>query len=135
MDTLNQSILAALVALISVLVAAIRFAGRLIDQMIALWARKQIAAFEAHLPNTWQRVIRQAAIFGAQAAEQAGLALRITETADAKKQYAVAAAERWLKSQGYTVDLHLLGDAIEQVILLGLHLPSAETHVSAAPPK
>jgi hypothetical protein len=124
MDTLNQSFLTTIVALVGVLVALIRLVGPILDQALAVWISKEAAQIKAHLPENWRKALHDAAIFGAQAAEQAGVAQLIANAADVKKRYAVAAAERWLKAQGYAVDLTLLGDAVEQVILHGLHLPA-----------
>ncbi|MHB8625619.1 MAG: hypothetical protein ACYDBJ_04515 [Aggregatilineales bacterium] len=124
MDTLNQSILTAIVALVGVIVTVIRVVGPAVDHMVEVWAQQQSARIEAHWPESVRRALQEAAVFGAQAAEQAGLAKLITNAANTKKAYAVAAAERWLRAQGYTVDLSTLGDAIETVILQGLHLPT-----------
>lgn len=129
--TLNDSILTAILALISLLLALVRIGGPLLDQALANWAAREKARLDAHLPAVWQQRLHAAAIFGAQVAEQAGIAQIISDAATVKKSYAVAAAERWLKAQGYPVDLALLGDAVEQVILQGLHLPPAK--LSARP--
>jgi len=123
MDALNQSVVTAIIALIGVLIALVRLVGPILDHVLAVWISKEAARLKTHLPENWRKALQEAAIFGAQAAEQAGVAQLIANAADVKKRYAVAAAERWLKAQGYAVDLTLLGDAIEQVILHGLHLP------------
>ena len=127
MDTLNQSILAAIVALVGLLVTVFRVVGPAVDQVVTVWVLRQAGRLEAHWPESVRKVLHEAAVFGAQAAEQAGLANLITNAADSKKKYAVAAAERWLRAQGYTLDLSTLGDAIETVILQGLHLPPPKT--------
>jgi len=128
-NNLNQAVFAAMVAMVGVLVTLIRVVGPVIDQIVELWVRKQLVQLDNRLPESWRGALREAAIFGAQAAEQAGLARLITNSATCKKQYAIAAAERWLQGQGYTIDLHTLGDAIEQVILLGLHIPPPPSRV------
>jgi len=124
---LQTALLTTIVASVGFMVTSIRVFGPLVDRIVEMWAAGRLAAIEKHLPGTWANVLHQAAIFGAQVAEQMSLAKRISATADAKKGYAVVAAERWLKAQGYTVDLTLLGDTIESVILAGLHLPPPPT--------
>lgn len=119
----NAQIAAILGATVSLLVLIIRLVGPYVDQAAMRWALKVSANEATHLPASIREIIHEAAIFGAQAAEQMSLAQRIANTIDAKKNYAVQAAERWLKAQGYTIDLETIGDAIETVILQGLHLP------------
>ena len=121
--SIHEALITTLVASIGVFATTIRVIGPLIDQGVQAWAARREAAIEKRLPGTWAKVLKEAAIFGAQVAEQMSLAQHISQAADTKKRYAIEAGQRWLKAQGYTVDLTLLGDEIESVILAGLHLP------------
>jgi len=83
-NNFNQGVFSAMVAMVGALVTLIQVVGSVIDQI------------DNRLPESWRGVLREAAIFEAQVAEQAGLARLITNSGTCKRQYAVAAAERWL---------------------------------------
>ncbi len=123
MSDVHQSTLEALIALVGLLVTLVRLLGPLADKYAETWANKQWVKLNAKLPDNVRVLIREAAIFGAQAAEKMDVSQIAQAATEAKKRYAVQAAERWLKALGYSVDLTTLGDAVEAVILQGLHLP------------
>ena len=58
-------------------------------------------------------VLREAARFGVQAAEQMGISGQIED----KKQFAIQYAEKWLQTQGVEIDLDLVDAAIEAAVI------------------
>jgi hypothetical protein len=100
-SALIQNVLMGFVPVLASLLVAYLFA-----QFKLAWAKFQAARPDITSQMEW------AARIAVNAAEQAGSAGIIA----GKKEYALDFAEKWLKAQGFTVDLHLLDGAIEAAV-------------------
>ena len=76
---------------------------------------------EARLTERQLGIVREVVKVGVRAAEQSGLIGLILNTAEAKKEYAVAAVQKALQHRGITrIDVDEISDWIEAAIREGL---------------
>lgn len=131
---LLQQASVALGAIVTIVAIFVKVVGPVAEKAVAVWAAREGIKMAKRMPTNVQQWIQQAATIGAQAAEQAHLAQRISDALDEKEKYAVNVADKWLQAQGLQVDAGVLLGAVEAVVFAGLHLPPPDTS-GAAPAK
>lgn len=110
-----QTILEALLALLLPLVVSA------ILQWLAAKRKEAEVAMEARFGTRLVGLVEEAVRIAVQAAEQSGLAGHITDEAESKKEFALAAAGRYLEAWGMRMDLDVLADMIEAEVLSQLN--------------
>lgn len=122
------------IGVVVVLVAAIIWVvGPLVQEVLRRTGETQIATIRASLPREILKAIDDAALLGAQVAEQLGLSGQLDDLRESLGSYAKAKlkraeeyAEARLQAQGYNVELDAIRGAIEAVVYRGLHLPVSQ---------
>lgn len=86
-------------------------------KLLADWVKAKSAEILSGVDDSTRWAIDSAITIAVAAAEQSGLAGLIAKTAEAKKRYAIDAAERYLASMGISFDLDVIADMIEAEVL------------------
>jgi hypothetical protein len=100
-----------------VLLAVISVALPLLLKWLFDWLKLKRAEFEQNVGEQWVYALDEAVRLAVRAAEQSGLAKLITDTAEAKKRYAIDRAESYLHERGFDIDLDVLEAAIEAEVI------------------
>jgi len=108
MDTILQIGVGVIALLILVL-------GPIFIRFVLVWYHRTLENLKAEAPELIVEIINEAALIGAAFAERHGEAIRITGRE--KMGLAIEAAERYLESIGYDIELDILEMVIEKVLV------------------
>lgn len=110
MEAVNEFLQAAINVVIAMLIILVPlFYRQILDNLLEAWAR-----VSASMPSQVAAAIQFAASMAVSAAEQYANSDQINF--QQRKEKAIEIAERWLRHQGYDIDLDVIDDAIESIL-------------------
>lgn len=103
-------------ALVNLLAYLVVLIAPVIIARVSVWAKAEFERIKRMQPEWVQNLIETAALYGADIAEKIDLSGQLERYGRDKKRIALEAAQRWLREQGYEVDVTVLDEAIENVL-------------------